>query len=277
MTRRVIIVVILSLLSISLWAPDMRRGLGSPAGTATFEISGATLKPAGSVFTGSLSRFVDLAPSSLAQRLRWLRNGTCWTLHPLERCDLYFVLSDGRRQHATTMTRAPVAHVGTVILVRGALALLWLLCAAAFLLLRPSRATWAFFILSLYGWSPNNVYTMIGPGWLQLIATAFENVWEVCIPLVAPLFALYLLQPDPVPPWRVVAERCTYALRAVSLVLGIVVRASIARIRHSFTMSEMSFLNDVAIGAERTSSRIGSNCFNEFPCVSASGSSTKCR
>lgn len=216
MTHRVIVVVLLSLLSISLWAPDMRRGLGSPNGTATFELVGRTFKPTAYAYGGSIAPYVDLERTALPQRLRWMRNGTCWTLHPGERCDLYFIVG-GRKIHLTPTSRAPAAaSVGTVILLRGALALLWLFCAAAFLLIRPSRATWAFFILSLYGWSPNNVYTMVGPAWLQLLTTTFENIWEVCIPLVAPLFALYLLQPDPVPRWRRVAERCTYALIAAT-------------------------------------------------------------
>jgi hypothetical protein len=108
-----------------------------------------------------------------------------------------------------------------LVVARDALAFLWLISAASLLLLRPSRATWAFFALSLYGWSPNNVVTMVGPAWLQVIATAFENIWEICIPFAGPVFALYLLQPDVMPLWRRNALRVVSALIASAVVFEI--------------------------------------------------------
>lgn len=145
--------------------------------------------------------------------MRILRNADCWQPDPGEVC----VFSYYRGGHPTTFVVKTIpepAQDGTVVILRCLLALLWLIAAASLVLLRPTHATWAFFALSLYGWTPNNIFTEVGPTWLQVAANAFDMAWENAIPFVAPIFALYLLQPDPLPGWRRSALRAAYALAA---------------------------------------------------------------
>lgn len=200
-SRRALIVVLLSILSMALWAPDVKRAFGHPLGMA----DKVTLSA------------IDLADSPLVMRLRLLRNGGCWTAEAGEPCDLAVRTPHGVK-HLVAPSPAEPKVDGPIVLARVALALLWLGCAATFLLLRPSPATWMFFVLSLYGWTPNNVVTEVGPLWLQTAMTIFENLWETCIPLAAPLFALYLFQPDHIPAWRRTATATAYiAITAIGL------------------------------------------------------------
>lgn len=205
MNRRTVAVIALSLLSIALWAPDVKRAFGYPLGMETIAPAGdgvhfRAVSPEQRLGPGS--PFADLAASPPVMRLRWLRNGSCWMASPGERCDFAVRTAQGTQYFSAPASPESRAN-GPIVLIRVTLALLWLISAAAFLLLRPSPATWSFFVLSLYGWTPNNVVTEVGPVWLQTAMTLFENLWEACIPFAAPLFALYLLQ-DASPParWR---------------------------------------------------------------------------
>jgi GAF domain-containing protein len=217
--RRLCIVVALALVSISLWAPDLRRVFGHPIGYlfVTVDANGrfAAQSTAG-VAPLTIAPYVDLRSSSIATRLRWLRNSDgCWTLDAGDRCDLYFTSPRGGAHVSRPTPAEPAADMALIVL-RDLLALGWLAAGCALLLLRPSPATWSFFVLSLYGWTPNNVYTMLGPPWLQVVATTFEDIWETCIPFAGPIFALYLMQPQAMPAWRRIALRVTYAVAVLA-------------------------------------------------------------
>lgn len=224
MGRRIFIVVLLSLLSIALWAPDVRRAFGHPLGLMNYVVAddGAVV-PWDPGWRGGhrpkASGYLDLQRSPLVTRVRALRNEACWQPAPGLVCDAWF-RKDGREYHFVALTTPEPAANAPVVLIRVSLALLWLVAAAALVLLRPSRATWAFFALSLYGWTPNNIAGEIGPAPLQLAMSTFMQGWEIAIPFAAPVFALYLLQDLPVG-WRRTALVFTYAFAAVFVSLEI--------------------------------------------------------
>ncbi|HKU66677.1 MAG TPA: GAF domain-containing protein [Candidatus Baltobacteraceae bacterium] len=225
MARRVLIVVLLSLLSISLWAPDVRRAFGHPLGILFIGVtrhgSDVRLLTSNSGGFSLADRYVDLAASPVVMRLRWLRNNSCWMATPGQTCNVRLIV-DGRRYASDRPAPPEDPADGVYVLARVALAFIWLCCGACLVLLRPSKATWAFFALSLYGWSPNNIVTEVGPVWLQVAMTAFENAWEVTIPFAACAFALYLLEPPIVPVWRSGAIRLTYLAAFASAAFAVI-------------------------------------------------------
>ena len=193
---RLIIVVVLSLLSISMWVPDLGRAFGHPIG----------------VHRGRLPGAVPVVPDTpVADRMRMVRNVACWQPSPGIPCD-FAVRYKGREIHLHLDTVAQPASFGIIALMRCAVALLWLIAAASLVMLRPSHATWAFFIFSLYGQTPNNVFTEVGSPWWQVATSAFDMAWENAVPCVALIFALYLLQPETLPGWRRTALVASYGL-----------------------------------------------------------------
>ena len=196
---RLIIVILLSLLSISMWVPDLGRAFGHPVGLSpdrTQNLRGAV---------------PILSDTPLNERMRLIRNGACWEPAPVLPCDFAFWYR-GHEIHVHKITVAEPAKNGIVVLMRCAVALLWLIAAASLVLLRPSHATWAFFAFSLYGQTPDNVFTEIGPAWWQVATSAFDMAWEIAVPCIALIFALYLLQPETLPGWRRTALGAAYAL-----------------------------------------------------------------
>ncbi len=190
-----------------MWAPDLRRAFGHPVG-----FQGAS-PGANHAVTKSLVAHFDLGDTPLPERMRLIRNGNCWQPVAGMACTFYYY-RNGKPTRVVFQTIPEPAQDGAVVLLRCALALLWLIAAASLVLLRPSHATWAFFALSLYGFTPNNIFTEVGPPWWQVTTTAFDVAWEAAIPFVAPIFALYLLQPESVPGWRRLALYGSYALFA---------------------------------------------------------------
>lgn len=192
-----------------MWAPDVPRAFGHPVGVANVSgrgpLRGATLRQR----IGEL----DLRNTPLATRMRIVKNGGCWQPVPGDTCT-YSFYEHGRPTQYVLETAPEPAQDGIVVILRDVLGLLWLIAAAALLLVRPTHATWAFFALSLFGFTPNNVFTEVGPAWWQVTMTAFDMAWESAIPFIAPIFALYLLQPERLPGWRRFALWTSYALVA---------------------------------------------------------------
>jgi hypothetical protein len=197
--RQFILVALLCALSIGMWIPDLGRAFGHPLGV---QVHGVRYFQPGDIR--------DLVRTPVADRMRLVRNSGCWQASPGVPCDFY-VIRNGRasRIHVVTVTE-PNGN-GIIVVMRAAVALLWLFAAAALVLLRPSHATWAFFVFALYGQTANNVFTEIGPAWWQVATSAFDMAWENAIPCVALIFALYLLQPERLPGWRRTALYLAYA------------------------------------------------------------------
>lgn len=205
---RLIIVILLSLLSISMWAPDLRRAFGHPIGLGDYH---------GADLSGAVP---DARDTPLTDRMRLLFNKGCWQPSPGIPCD-FAALYKGRVVHIRMKTVPEPAENGIIVLMRCAVAFLWLLAAGSLVLLRPSPATWAFFAMALYGLTPDNIFTEIGPPWWQVAATGFVSAWERAMECAALIFALYLLQPETLPGWRRIALGVAYALVIAALALGV--------------------------------------------------------
>ena len=171
---------------------------------------------------------VDWSRTPATTSLRFARIGDCWQPHPGDLCEIYFI-KDGSEHHVVMPTKAEPAVNAPVVLIRVVLALLWLAAASALVMLRPSVATWAFFALSLYGWTPNNIISELGPSWLQTIVSSAMEAWENTIPYAAPVFALFLLQGASLSGWRRTALKATIVLAGIIALLSF---ASIALCAH---------------------------------------------
>lgn len=189
-----------------MWAPDLRRAFGEPIGVQSGRSAARV-----SYFEGTVVNHLDLRDTPLPERMRLIRNGACWQPVAGMPCTFYYY-RNGRSTAYVVKTEPELSENGIVVILRCALALLWLIAAAALVLLRPSHATWAFFCLSLYGFTPNNIVTEVGPPWWQVAMTSFDVAWENAIPYIAPIFALYLLQPEVLPRWRRTALFGAYGL-----------------------------------------------------------------
>jgi hypothetical protein len=192
MVRRVFIVALFSCLSIAGWILDAPRAFGHPHGQLTLRQFVIPIHGA---------EEIDWSRTPAVTRLRFARNGACWQPLPGESCEAYFI-KGGRTYRVVEPTKPEPAENGPIVLIRIALALLWLATAAVLVLLRPSVATWAFFALSLYGWTPNNIIGEIGPVSLQVTVSSLMGAWENTLPFAAPIFALFLLQPGTLSGWR---------------------------------------------------------------------------
>ena len=201
---RLAIVVVLSLISISMWLPDFARAFGHPVGLGSM----AAVAPQLARLRGPVKPF--LAGTPPAERMRIEHNAGCWQPSPGIPCD-FAVLNNGHVVHLHIPTVAEPRISGTIAAIRCAVALVWLIAAACLVMLRPSHATWAFFVFSLYGQTPNNVFTEVGPPWWQVTTSTFSAGWST-VSCVALIFALYLLQPERLPGWRRIALIAAYAL-----------------------------------------------------------------
>ncbi len=205
MGRRILTVALLSLLSISLWVPDLPRAFGHPHGVMNGVLD-ADGSFSASPKNGPKARdFLDLSKMPVPMRMRMLRNGgACWQPSPGDPCDLSFKRG-GREYRVARPAFAEPPENAPVVLIRVILALLWLGASVTLVLLRPSVATWAFFVLSLYGWTPNNIFAERGPDMLQVVLSTYAQIWEDVLPFAAAVFALYLLQPGRLSGWRRIA------------------------------------------------------------------------
>lgn len=226
MSVRIAGVTLLILLSMGLWVPDVRRVFGHPLGNYGFDITAtgdvAGLQPGTPAERAGVrdGDSVDLARAPLGLRARIAADpgtaadaGTIVTL-PLQRGTSHFT-----RSFATIPESA--ADLWTVPF-RIAVSLLFPLLGAMLVLLRPSVATWAFFIFTLGEVGPVNVINVAGPDWWAT-ATAFFvlPIFYTVTASASVIFALYLLTTPPLRGWRLIVQWAAIAVTAVAAGSGI--------------------------------------------------------
>jgi hypothetical protein len=219
--RRTLIVLLLATLSVALWSTDLRRVFGHPLGVYGFDISidnrvtnlsSESLAARAGVKSGMVVDFARMSPSD--------RLVAVWdeTLNPGE--VVHVALSDGRRPydvHFATMPEPPQNL--PLVIIRSLLALVLLAAGILVVLLKPSVATWAFFIFSLVQGGPVNVSTMVGPDWFRATAIALFWISLTLSSFAALIFALYLLHSGPLARWRRTVALATVALAAAACIL----------------------------------------------------------
>ncbi len=218
MINRLIIVVLVSLFSISLWAPDLPRVFGHPLGTPGFKIGhgnvvvavdrGSPAERAG-IHAGDR---VDLAATPLHSRML-IVNANFQNLHPLQRFPV--VVQSGNRRFTATISSEPESRADTAtVLPRMVFALILLAAGIALVLLRPSRATWGFFVFSAFNPSATiNTVIWYGPPVYQIAMTVGSSTaFSMASQLGALIFALYLLVKPPIARWRRITEALGYAV-----------------------------------------------------------------
>lgn len=226
MTSRLLIVVLLSLFSVALWLPDMKRPFGHPLGTPGFTVGrgGRIL----TVDSGSPATRAGIRPG---QRIDWLAtplesriiivNGSFQTLHPIQRFPVRIITGHGA--FTASVASEPESRADLVtVLPRGFFELVLLCAGIALVLLRPSKATWGFFVFSLSGaGAPINETVWLGPPAYQIAMTIFSFiVFPFLSGLGAVIFALYLLHEVPPERWRRAGELITYSAGIAVVALG---------------------------------------------------------
>ena len=226
MTKRLIVVVLVSLFSIWLWAPDLPRVFGHPLGTPGFKVGHGNLVVA--VDAGSpaeragirVGDRIDLAATPLHSRML-IVNANFQNLHPLQRFPV--VVQSGNRRFTATISSEPESGADTAtVLPRMAFALILLAAGIALLLLRPSRATWGFFVFSAFNPSATiNTVIWYGPPAYQIAMTiGSSTAFSMASQLGALVFALYLLVKPPVAEWRRITEALGYVVAIAILTLS---------------------------------------------------------
>jgi hypothetical protein len=224
--KRIIIVALLSLLSVALWAPDMARPFGHPLGTPGFSVgSGGRVL---SVDSGSSAARAGIEPG---QRVDWQRTplqtrlllvgASFQNLHPIQRFTVHMVTGTGAFTALVSSEAESRADLLTV-LPRGFFQLLLLFAGIALVLMRPSKATWGFFIYSLFGpGAPINEIFWWGPPQYQIATTLLVSLALPIVAVVASfVFALHLLHEEPLPRWRRVVEWLVCSIAAVTIVMA---------------------------------------------------------
>lgn len=224
MARRIFLVAVLSAISIALWAPDVSRIFGHPLGTPGFTLGpGVTVI---AVDTGSSAyragiragRRIDLAGTPLHTRLLLL-NADFQTLHPVQRFFVRVISPHGPFTAAVVSQPETRRDIATA-LPRMFFELILLGAGIALLLLRPSKATWGFFLYVAFSpGAPVNVITWLGPQTYQVVMTDIATTLFAIASLGAVIFALYLLVKPPFARWRRVAEAAAYVIVFATIAL----------------------------------------------------------
>lgn len=226
MASRLIIVALLSAFSILLWAPDLVRPFGHPLATVGF-----TVGPSGQILTVDRGSPAERAGIRIGQRIDWqhipvhsrilIANSNFHNLHPKQRFPVRVITRDRAFTVVVESELESRADLMT-ILPRAFLQLVLLFAGIALVLLRPSKATWGFFIFSLIGpGGPVNEIFWWGPPAYQIAATILVSiVTPIAAQIGSLVFALYLLHQEPLPLWRRVVEWTAYTLAAITIALG---------------------------------------------------------
>lgn len=223
---RIFIVALLSAFSILLWAPDLARPFGHPLGTPGFTMGpGPTVE---SVDPGSpaeragirAGQHIDWRQTPLHSRIV-LVNASFQNLHPIQRFPVRLLGRDGSFTALVTSVPESQADLMTV-LPRAFFQLILLLSGIALVLLRPSKATWGFFVFSMFGpGGPVNEIFWWGPPAYQIAVTITNSIAIPIVSLIGGLiFALYLLHHEPLPRWRRIVEWSAYTIAALTIALG---------------------------------------------------------
>ncbi len=191
MGKRVAIVVLLVLLSLSTWAPDVGRVFGHALGqpgislNADGVVQAVNLRQAASgVRVGD--RF-DLSRASIDQHWRYitLRGINLAPFHPTERYAVP-MLRNGIPYVATITPYPEDADNGPAVLLRVAIQAIVIALGILVLLRRPAPATWAFFIMVFCGCAPANVSIHYGPAWWRPIMAVIYWLFGWNVPGAGP-------------------------------------------------------------------------------------------
>ena len=224
--NRILIVMLISLFSIAMWAPDLPRAFGFRLGKTGFTVGqgdsvvavdrGSPAERAGI----QVGQHVDFSATPRHSRLLII-NANFQNLHPIQRFPVR-VTSDRGPFTAMVASEPETAADTVTVLPRIIFEVVLLIAGIALLLLRPSKATWGFFVFSGFSVAPINSIIWYGPPAYQLAMTILVSpIYPLISQLGAIIFALYLLIKPPIATWRRIAEACVY-------IIGVVVAALIA-------------------------------------------------
>lgn len=253
MSTRVVTVGLISLLSIALWAPDVPRIFGHGLGKTGFTVGQGNMVVA--VDRGSPAERAGIRPG---QRIDFngtpvhsrllIINANFQNLHPIQRFPVRVV--SGARAFTAIVSSEPETQADTAtVLPRIIFEMVLLVAGIALLLLRPSKATWGFFIFSAIGAnSPINAVIWIGPQAYQVLMTILISPW---LPFVSQLgaiiFALYVLIKPPVANWRRLAEGVVYAVGvATTILVAWPILSSVYYARPISASSDFAFVIEIA-------------------------------
>jgi hypothetical protein len=222
---RLIVVLLISLTSVALWAPDVPRVFGHPLATTGFTTNSAGVVTAvepGSPAERSGIRAgerIDFAATTLQSRVL-LVNQNLQNLFPEQQFPVS-VIHSGRPATVMVSSNPETARDTATVLPRIAFDVLLLAAGVALVLLRPTKATWAFFILTAFNPGlPINAVIWFGPPVYQIAMTILTGpAFATLSGLAALVFALYLLVGTPIPHWRRVVEALAYLAGTIIIVL----------------------------------------------------------
>ncbi|HEY9180528.1 MAG TPA: hypothetical protein VIO32_07395, partial [Candidatus Baltobacteraceae bacterium] len=223
MAKRVIGVALLLLLSMMLWAPDLRRAFGHPLGLTGISfnydavVTHVDLRAnAGGVRLGDR---LDLARATIDERSTFGGQGTGDAGGRLN----LPMLRGSETYVARVTTFAEDTQRIDMIWLRDAVQILVMLIGALVVLRRPSPATWGFFLTIFVGCGPVNDIMLFGPDWWR--AAAMNLFWLVANNGVgsygAIIFAIYLLHAGTLPSWRQVTQTITLVFAALTFAVSL--------------------------------------------------------
>ncbi len=226
MVGRLAIVALISLISIALWSPDILRFLGHPLGTTGF-----TVDPTGiviSVDSGSPAardgirpgQRIDFAATPLNSRIL-IANTILQNLQPIQRFPVTVVGNRGRFTTIVSSEPESATAIAT-ILPRMIFSLILLAAGIALVTLRPSKATWGFFIFAAFNPGPPiNWIIWFGPPVYQIVMTVLTGPsYAIVSQVAAVIFALYLLVKPPIHRWRRITEASAYVVGLTVAILA---------------------------------------------------------
>jgi hypothetical protein len=140
-------------------------------------------------------------------------NAQFQNLHPIQRFAVRVV--NGSQARTVTIPSDPETAADLItVLPRMVFVLILLAAGIALVMLRPSKATWGFFIfVALNAGAPVNAIIWLGPPAYQIAMGTWATIgWSLFSQLGAFIFALYLLVTPPIARWRRIAEITAYAI-----------------------------------------------------------------
>ena len=227
MTRRLIIVALLSIFSAAMWAPEMLRPPGHPLGRPGFCVDRT-----GTIVTVDRGSGAERAGLQPGQRIDWrgtplesrvvLVDSAANTLQPIQRFPVRVQTAHGSVLAVVNAEPEQGSDFSTV-LPRDIFALLLTLAAIALVIARPSKATWGFLIFALFGrGAPVNEVVWLGPPAYRVAATLLlEPIASAASSVGLVVFALYLFVEPPILRWRRIAEVAAYCIGIAIAVLSI--------------------------------------------------------
>lgn len=241
---RFTVVALLACASLITWLPDVRRDFGHPLGDTgvveNYRLAVIDVTPQAGAAGIKVGDSADLRAKNVEQRLAEGIAGE--TADPGTPVTLALI-SHGRPYAARVVTVPEVPNVPVVVL-RQLSALLMLFLGAFLVLKRPNVATWAFFIFSLNGGGPSNIFLLVGPAWWRVLAWIWVQILVVVPPFFGAIFALHLLHEGPLPVWRRRLEILTYAVMVATGAVS--VASQVAIDLFGINWGEGIFVTDVA-------------------------------